>query len=237
MIRSNRFFASAAFAAAFSMAASPVLAADMPAVQPQAQGTLAKIAQWSDDATSAERHRRWRHRDRVDAGDILTGILIIGGIAAIADAASKDNDRRQRPREDYRYRENRDQYRPRSGDSGQGIDRAVDMCLAEIERDVRVDQVDNVSRDGEGWVVSGRIYNGDGFYCRIDNNGRISDVNFSGGQAAASDVEDNQWSDEDYAEARRRTERPTYGEEDDARPAYPGGPVDGDLEAEDGYGG
>ena len=34
----------------------------------------------------------WGHRghhDRVDAGDIFAGILIIGGIAAIASAASK----------------------------------------------------------------------------------------------------------------------------------------------------
>ena len=31
----------------------------------------------------------------------------------------------------------------------------------------------NVSRDGEGWMVTGRVYNGDGFFCRIGNDGRI----------------------------------------------------------------
>ena len=39
-----------------------------------------------------------RHRDRIDAGDVIAGALIIGGIAAIASAASgnrgwRSNDR------------------------------------------------------------------------------------------------------------------------------------------------
>ena len=41
-----------------------------------------------------------RHHDRVDAGDVIAGILIIGGIAAIASAASKNKrDRRDNNRE------------------------------------------------------------------------------------------------------------------------------------------
>ncbi len=241
------------------MAASPVLAADIPAPTINAPASTANVAQWDGDATNVERHRRWRHRNRVDAGDVIAGVLILGGIAAIASAASNSDDRRSRPqtdrRGDYRDRDSRARTDYRRSNSGEGLDRAVDMCLAEIERDVRVDEVSNVARDRDGWVVSGRIYNGDGFNCRIDNQGQISEVTYSGQQATYSgNADDNQWSDEDYAQARLRTggvpyqgsenvdypqadardDRPDY--DDNARPAYPGGPVDGDL-AEDGYGG
>lgn len=56
-------------------------------------------------ATPAEargRHGGWgyRHHDRISTGDVLGGLLIIGTIAAIASAASKD--RRERA-PDYRY--------------------------------------------------------------------------------------------------------------------------------------
>lgn len=235
MIRMKRVSVGAALVASLSMATSPVLAADLPVSHGQSRVAQANVAQWDAEATNVERHRRWRHRDRIDGGDILAGVLILGGIAAIASAASDDNDRRERVRDDYRYRENRDSgYRSSNG--GAGIDRAVDMCLAEIERDVRVDEVGNVARTGDGWVVSGRLYNGDGFECRIDQNGRIADVYYSGDQASAAQAEDGQWSDEEYAEARRRAERPDYGA-DDAQPAYPGGPVDGEYESDGGYDG
>ncbi|MCR2833570.1 hypothetical protein [Parerythrobacter lacustris] len=217
------------------MAVSPVLAADLPVSYGKSRVAQANVAQWDADGTNVERHRRWRHRDRIDGGDILAGVLILGGIAAIASAASDDNDRRDRTRDDYRYRENRENSY-RSSNGGASIDRAVDMCLAEIERDVRVDEVGNVARTGDGWVVSGRLYNGDGFECRIDQNGRIADVYYSGDQASAGQAEDGQWSDEEYAEARRRAERTDY-RADDAQPAYPGGPVEGEYESGDGYDG
>lgn len=229
MIRMKRVSVGAALVASLSMAGSPALAADLPVTHSQSRVAQANVAQWDADGTNVERHRRWRDRNRIDGGDILAGVLILGGIAAIASAASDDNDRRERVPDDYRYRES--EYR--SSTSGAGIDRAVDMCLAEIEREVRVDEVGNVARTGDGWVVSGRLYNGDGFECRIDQNGRVADVYYSGDQASAAQAEDGQWSDEEYADARRRTERPDY-EVDDAQPAYPGGPVEGEYESDDG---
>ena len=63
---------------------------------------LATAAAFSLVATPALARDGWgggwgRHNDRVDAGDIFTGILIIGGIAAIASAASKSaKDKRER---------------------------------------------------------------------------------------------------------------------------------------------
>jgi len=132
------------------------------------------------------------HRDRIDAGDIFAGILIIGGIAAIASAASKsdrDNREYRRP-SDQDYRDYRD-YRDRNGGYGDyrddrygrpygaapqasGIDGAVESCIAEVERgEHRVDDVDNVARDGEGWRVEGRLRNDGEFSCSVDVDGRI----------------------------------------------------------------
>ncbi len=46
-------------------------------------------------AEARSRHGGWgyRHHDRVSTGDVLGGLLIIGTIAAIASAASKDKQR------------------------------------------------------------------------------------------------------------------------------------------------
>ncbi len=79
---------------------------------------------WMPGDDDAAGHRRYRHRrDRgVDAGDVLAGILIIGGIAAIANAAKGSSERY--PTRDSRYPE------PRRGgvsyDDGRGCDRAGD---------------------------------------------------------------------------------------------------------------
>ncbi|MCB2079495.1 MAG: hypothetical protein KDE55_17595 [Novosphingobium sp.] len=146
---------------------------------------------------------RHHHRDRIDGGDILAGILVIGGIAAIASAASKsakDNRERDRryPDDDYRsgrngdYRnapggygsdDRDDRYRqgPGSGDISLGT--AVDACVDEVERARRdVDSVDSVGREGDGYRVEGRVTDGRDFSCTVDADGRIRRVAV-GGQA------------------------------------------------------
>ena len=254
MARVNRFAGLAAMAAAVSMAATPLAAAELP--QPKSSRDATMIGVFDADAVNADNHRRWR-RDRVDAGDVIAGVLIIGGIAAIANAATKDkrerdyryrdNDYRYRDyrNEDYRYRED-NRYRDRRGDmrysDGRGIDNAVRMCLAEVERDVRVEGVDSVERSGEGWRVEGSLYNGRSFTCTIGADGRIETID-TGGRFSAQ--EDNQHDDDRYAAAWRERDA---GRLDDAprqaqapqaapasgAPAYPGGPVDGDIAQDDG---
>ena len=81
----------AALIAALSLSASPASAADMaPAFGSSA---VAASANWSPDAESTAYYGRYydpyryRHRrNRVDAGDVITGVLILGGIAAVANA-------------------------------------------------------------------------------------------------------------------------------------------------------
>ena len=247
MAQTRKFAAAAGFVAALSMAATPAMAADIPA--PAARSSVAPAMAYDADAGNAQNHRYYRYRpyrhNHVSTGDVLAGVLIIGGIAAIANAASKNRDERYRDR-DYRNSDYRDRpydYRERRGDSrfdgSRGIDRAVSMCVDRIERDVRVDSVDGVDRNGEGWRVTGTLYNGEGFTCRIGEDGRIDDVDFGGGLALNGDrqpVEDNQHSDDRYAAAWRDLDgqsQPAKRNAGASQPAYPGGPIDGDLEADE----
>ncbi len=151
---------------------------------------LASAAALSMIATPAMANHGWgwgwdggRHRDRVDAGDVITGILIIGGIAAIASAASnKDKQKRYERRDrddrddgDYYERDNGGDNRPQWQD-GSGINGAINRCLGEVSRGSdRQGEVDSVSRDGDGWRVQGRSAGGN-FTCTIDRSGRIRNV-------------------------------------------------------------
>lgn len=203
--------------------------------------------------------RGWR-RNRIDAGDVLIGAAIIGGIAAIASS----NNRRERDRDvviverDRQWRDEPRRYddrrTERRGSGAAGLDSAVDQCLTRIERDVRVDTVDNVERTGAGWLVSGALFNGAPFQCRIGNDGRIEGVDFGGGNfggswGAAPDAAPvqragGQWSDARYADARAAvggTVRPDMAVSETTitrtaaapasmvMPAYPGGPIPGEV--------
>lgn len=242
MTRFKTLSSIAAMTAALSMAAVPVAAADLP-VAPA--GTApAGFSVFEADSENADRYRRYRgrhHRHRgVDAGDVIAGVLILGGIAAIASAASK-------PRRDARsYPSTQPNYQPRRSNSGQGLDRAVNMCLQEIERDVRVESVDGVDRTGAGWNVTGRLYDGEGFNCQIGNDGRVSNISYGSqsvsytGGGAIYQGQDRQHSADRYAEMRRQADAQgavpstTPG---NGQPAYPGGPVNGQYYEEDGFGG
>ena len=241
MALTNRFAAASALAAAFSLAATPVAAAELPAAAQQGLGAPHAVTPYDGDAENAQRHswRRYRGRDRVDAGAVLAGVLILGGIAALASAASKN--RNERYRYPDTYPDERQRYRYDEGRlDGRGLDRAVDMCVDEIERGPdRVDTVDNASRTGEGWMVSGALDTGAGFSCRIDNNGRIRDVDLGGPRADyAPPADDRQWSDDYYARARAAQGQVAAEEDDEAvpdwvadRPEWPGDDpqVDADL--------
>jgi len=97
-------------------------------------------------AMPAHAHGYPRDRDRIDAGDVIAGALIIGGIAAIASAANKE--RRWRGGYDDRYA-TRD---------------AVDQCVRAAQRQAnryggwaRVTDVTRIDRVGDGYVVRGRL--------------------------------------------------------------------------------
>jgi hypothetical protein len=105
-------------------------------------------AQWRD--RDRDYDRRY-DRDRIDAGDIIAGALIIGGIAAVASAAGRDRYDRGY---DYRY------------DRAGSPRRAVEQCVYAAERNAsryswggRADVTDirDVDRRRDGYRVKGRI--------------------------------------------------------------------------------
>jgi hypothetical protein len=140
--------------------------------------------------------RGWhRHGDGIDGGDVVAGLLIFGGIAAIAAAASSKSNKDRQAHTDDRYRDDRDyreddtryvppadergeSYRPGSNwRSDLSVDGAVDACVGAVEQGTRsIDSVEAVNRDGDGWRVSGRLRGGNDFSCSVDGQGRVRSV-------------------------------------------------------------
>ena len=250
--------AAPAMIAALSLAATPAAAAELPQIRQAPTFAVPTLDQAIEDAQTAEKHRhrryhRYRHHRRGPGlGDVIAGVLIVGAIAHVANSASR-NDRRDRDRD-------RDYRRDVRWDDGRGIDRAVGMCIDAVERDVRVETVDRVDRTARGWQVAGTVYNGDGFTCRIGENGRIEDIDYGRGGAryddddrnddddryedidyrSDSDVDDRQWDDDRYASEWTRVDQGAAQRTDQPAAAYPGGPVEGgeidaDLDVGTGY--
>ncbi|MBV8686918.1 MAG: hypothetical protein JOZ90_06980 [Alphaproteobacteria bacterium] len=97
-------------------------------------------------AAPAEARGRWhRHHDDVDAGDVVAGAVVIGGIAALASAIGEGNRQKQ--------------------------DAAVDSCSREAESrlDGRVTDIAGVTKRKGYYTVEGNVEGGVGFSCTIRN--------------------------------------------------------------------
>ena len=171
----NKLAAATAVAAAFSLLATPAVAVELPRVANQPQA-------WDADALNAENRRHHGHGDDdwdVDGDDILAGVLILGGIAAIS-AIANSNKRRepvyQHPEpypEDAGYQAPAPESDYRRG----GMAEAVDTCVAEVEADRGpVGSVDRAQRSGEGWYVAGELEGGTAYACWTDGAGRVTDI-------------------------------------------------------------
>lgn len=222
MTKSLRNLAGAGALLAATSLAVPAQAAVLPQPAAATQTALPTGVHtaWRIDDETAQRHRHWR-RDRIDGGDVIAGILILGGVVAVAKAIEGSNNRRYRERDD-RYRDYRDydrNYRDRDYDrrydrypaygesSRRGIDGAIEECVDAVERDERIDSVHTAERDGSGWHVEGDLRGGGSFACEIDDSGRIRDIDidrdFSALDAGKRSVEDRR-GDDYYAAARAR---------------------------------
>lgn len=94
-----------------------------------------------------------RHRDKVDAGDVIAGALILGGIAAIASSANK----RAKERARERYEDDWDH-------DGWSTRTAVEQCVRAAEWRAsryggwaRITDVTQVERVRGGYEVRGRL--------------------------------------------------------------------------------
>lgn len=127
-------------------------------------------SQWRGGWGGGWGDRRWRGRNRgVDAGDILAGVLILGGIAAVASAATNS------------ARRNGDD-RSFNDDVRSASDRCGAAAVAQSGLGSRIERIDNVVRDGQGWRVEGLVGSRrdgvDSFTCGI-SFGRIDYVRFN----------------------------------------------------------
>ncbi|ABC63701.1 hypothetical protein [Erythrobacter litoralis] len=129
-------------------------------------GTVAAGAMAVSSATPAMASDRDRDRG-IDAGDVIAGAVILGGIAAVASAVGK----KDRYRDGYRY-DNRYRYDDRRGYRGDRWQRrgnprrAVERCIRAAENQARrlggyrsadVTQIRDVDDTRYGWRVKGRI--------------------------------------------------------------------------------
>ena len=210
--------------ASTSLLAMPASAAVMPI------GRTADVASTALPTAGHSGWGRYRRHDRVDAGDIIAGVLVLGGIAAVASAASRANRRDRSYPYPQRYPDQRPQYRT----NARGIDGAVDMCVREIERNARVADVDSVERTANGWRVTGSMASGGFFDCSIGADGRIDRLDTDAAPNALGGAffggEDRQYDDDAYYSARARMDAAPA--EQGALPAYPGGPVPGEVDGD-----
>jgi hypothetical protein len=125
-----------------------------------------------------------RHHDRIDTGDVITGIGILAGIAILASAASKSSKRtNDRDRYPTRYP---DENQSRST-AGNDVGMAVSACSEAAERSAgngaRVEEIRSVTRDGSAWQVEGAVGGGrsatDSFSC-ASTNGAVDYIRLGG---------------------------------------------------------
>ena len=131
-----------------------------------AKGTVATLAAGAMAMTSASPAYARDRDGGIDAGDVIAGALIIGGIAAVASAASRDRGYDYRTRgygyDDYRYDDRRGYNNNRYGNSRQ----AVEQCVYAAERNAnrysyggraKVTDIRKIDRKRDGYKVEGRI--------------------------------------------------------------------------------
>ncbi|WP_157073673.1 hypothetical protein [Sphingomonas soli] len=130
-------------------------------------GITAALAVLSMTVPAQAQDRRWQGRgdhkrhhrggDRIDAGDLLIGAVLLGGILALTSGSKK----RQRTEADYDapYAPDADQY-----DGVYDPEAAGERCGAEAgiqggdyARFSRLESVGSTNWNGRSWVVKGRV--------------------------------------------------------------------------------
>jgi hypothetical protein len=142
-----------------------------------AKGSIAILAAGAMALSSASpAYAQYRDRDRrdgIDAGDVIAGALIIGGIAAVAAAAGRDRDRYGRNDRYERY------------DRGYAARDAVEQCVYAAEGTAnryswggrsKVTDIRNIDRRRDGYRVRGRIA-----VNQMDRNYRRGDARYGRG--------------------------------------------------------
>ena len=121
-------------------------------------GTAAAAAMAVSATPAMAKHR---DKDKVSAGEVIAGVAILGGIAAIL---SSGNNRDRRYDNDYRYGRNDRYNRNRHGDYRRNNSRrAVNKCIRRAERRAgrngyaKVTDIRDIDRTRYGYRIKGRL--------------------------------------------------------------------------------
>lgn len=162
---------------------------------PKAAMSAALIASMAMSAAPAAAQSRdySRDRDGISAGEVIAGVAVLGGLAAILSSGNDRDDRDGRYYRDDRYRNDARygygyDYR-RYGDSRA----AVNQCARAVERDARrygrtqVTQVTSIDRKRDGYRLRGEVVadrGRDGNYYGRDpyNRGRYASDRYDRGR-------------------------------------------------------
>jgi len=150
---------------------------------------------------------RDRHDDGIDAGDIIAGALVIGGIAAVASSIGKDHGTYGGP---Y-YGDYNGRYDSRYGNYGYNYNRygnsrqAVEQCVSAAQRGAygaRVTDIRSIDRKRDGYRIKGTVVvNERGGGWGRDYNYRYSGRNYDQGKFSC-DVQYGRVVDLDYSGLR-----------------------------------
>jgi len=136
-----------------------------------AKGALGTVAAGAMALATAAPAQARDYDDKIDAGDVIAGALVIGGIAAIASSIGKKDRHYDRGyRGDYHHRgrhyDRGYNHRANYGYKRGNPRRAVERCVRAAERQARrfggyryadVTQIRDVERTRYGYRVKGRI--------------------------------------------------------------------------------
>ena len=169
----------------------------MKTLKKAAIGTVATGAMLMAAASPAQAQNRGdrydRDRDGISAGEIIAGVVVLGGLAAILSSGDNDRyDNRGYDGRDYRggdYGYDNGRYNGgydynRYGNSRQAINQCVNAVnqRSSYKRGARVDQVTRVERTGKGYKIEGRVSTNDRYGNDRYNNGRYNDGRYNDGR-------------------------------------------------------
>ncbi|WP_126175319.1 hypothetical protein [Tsuneonella rigui] len=153
---------------------------------------------------------RDRHDDGIDAGDIIAGALVIGGIAAVASSIGKDRGYNGTYGGPY-YGDYNGRYDSRYGNYGYNYNRygnsrqAVEQCVSAAQRGAygaRVTDIRSIDRKRDGYRIKGTVVvNERGGGWGRDYNYRYSGRNYDQGRFSC-DVQYGRVVDLDYSGLR-----------------------------------
>lgn len=118
--------------------------------------------------------RHWHHHDGDGFGNFLLGAIVAGGIVAVASSAVRANKDRGNDvaagGRDGRSPTDRRNWTDAENDAANVCADGAEAFSSRRGIDARVDDIDYIDRDGEGYRIEGRLESGQGFNCGVRNN-------------------------------------------------------------------